>query len=117
MPSFETISVTSNKITQGNCKEGWISYKNDCYFFSIDKKDWFDAEEMCQEVDTTRTDVHLASCMTTVEAFYLSNVIAETNLAGNFYVGIEEMLVVFIYTHIKIPNILILNKNVRFLYV
>ena len=53
---------------RGDCLEGWEAYGDSCFFFSDEKKSWFDAEATCAEVPGS----HLASCINGKDFAFLS---------------------------------------------
>ena len=53
---------------RGDCKEGWEAYGDSCFFFSEEKRTWFDAEAVCMEAGA-----HLTSCIDGTDFEFLRN--------------------------------------------
>ncbi|XP_020659898.1 snaclec bitiscetin subunit beta [Pogona vitticeps] len=40
--------IDSESFCQGGCRDGWISYKGQCYMYVLDQMTWEEAERSCQ---------------------------------------------------------------------
>ena len=49
------------------CESGWTMFKNDCYKFSLEAKDWDEAEKIC-----VQDNGHLASILSNDEMVFIS---------------------------------------------
>ena len=80
-------SVDHRTVTEhGTCEDGWIPYGESCFFLSTEKMNWHDAEETCVEAGG-----HLASCLSSKEAYFLQDKLKKMNLNNKFFVGIDTM--------------------------
>ena len=70
----------------GTCEEGWLPFGGNCFFVSTDDATFYDAEGLCAEAGG-----HLASCLSTSEAYFLKDQLDSMSLNQNFFVGIESL--------------------------
>ena len=69
------------------CKAGWTAYGDSCYLASPDKTNWWDAKAKCQQLGA---NVHLASCMSAKEIYYLAYQLNSTT-GENYFVGLSDI--------------------------
>ncbi|XP_066577764.1 lactose-binding lectin l-2 [Amia ocellicauda] len=56
--SASVIEVDKRDSCQGSCAHGWTSFKNRCYQYFSDQKDWADAEGFCLSGGGNLASVH-----------------------------------------------------------
>ncbi|CAC5396457.1 unnamed protein product [Mytilus coruscus] len=60
----KTISVLEKRlkeklaISDGGCKKDWNQFKDHCYYFSKEKKSWFEAERFCRTENSSLVNIN-----------------------------------------------------------
>ena len=70
-----------------NCPDGWYSYGKKCYIASMEKANWWEAEQQCHQM--TANNGHLASCFSDAEAKFLAKIMSLYK--SKYYIGMSDV--------------------------
>lgn len=75
----------ADKVDNGNCPTGWMNFGDACFYKSMERVEWAEAEAKCYAAGGL--DSHLASCLTEAEMGFL---VSKCQERTDYWIGIHD---------------------------
>uniref|UniRef100_L7MZN6 C-type lectin domain-containing protein n=1 Tax=Anolis carolinensis TaxID=28377 RepID=L7MZN6_ANOCA len=92
IPTRLTLSKMDPKCSASPCPANWMYYKDNCYGYFRQKKDWNEAEVKCQS-----WNAHLVSILSKKEACRVRKFLTRFQPDGNIWIGLHNPSKVGLY--------------------
>ncbi|XP_062839529.1 regenerating islet-derived protein 4 isoform X1 [Anolis carolinensis] len=83
--NFVITAATGLKVSATLCPENWMYYKDNCYGYFPQKKDWKEAEKECQS-----RNAHLVSILSKKEACRVQKFLSRFQPDGDIWIGLHN---------------------------